>query len=65
MAGLVAFSVRFFSGLAGLLLRRIESRRGVTNRVLGEVHGDVIQIGTVRGDLTIHCSCDGCAGEPE
>ena len=57
MAGLVAFSVRLFLGLAGLLLRKLEG--GVSNRVSGEVRGDVIQIGTVHGDLTIHsCKCE-------
>lgn len=59
MAGLVAFSVRLFLGLADLLLRRLDGRRGSTNRVSGEVHGDVIQIGTVHGDLTIR-SCSSC-----
>ncbi|MEU0885388.1 hypothetical protein ABZ345_42950 [Lentzea sp. NPDC005914] len=59
VAGLIAFSLRFFLGLAGLLLRRLEDRAGVTNRVSGEVRGNVVQIGTVQGDLTI-CECSGC-----
>jgi hypothetical protein len=58
VAGLVAFSVRFFSGLAGLLLRRLGGR--VANRVTGEVHGDLIQVDTVHGDLTIHQACRRC-----
>lgn len=55
VAGLVAFSVRLFLGLAGLLLRKLEG--GVSNRVSGEVRGDVVQIGAVHGDLTIRSCC--------
>ncbi|KJK42977.1 hypothetical protein UK23_34945 [Lentzea aerocolonigenes] len=58
--GLLAFSLRLFLGLAGLLLRRLEG--GVSNRVSGEVHGDVIQVGTVHGDLTIR-TCAGCGAD--
>lgn len=61
VAGLTAFSVRFFLGLAGFLLRKLDSA-GVSNRVSGEVRGDVIQIGTVHGDLTI-CSCSRCGDD--
>ncbi len=61
VVGLAAFSVRFFLGLAGLLLRRLDGR-GVSNRVSGEVRGDVIQIGTVHGDLTIH-TCSNCGDD--
>ncbi|HEX8866642.1 MAG TPA: hypothetical protein VF821_13385 [Lentzea sp.] len=57
LAGLIAFSLRFFLGLAGLLLHRLDSRTRVSNRVSGEVRGDVIQIGVVHGDVTI---CSGC-----
>ncbi|WP_143116290.1 hypothetical protein [Lentzea xinjiangensis] len=61
-AGLVAFSVRFSTGLARLLLRRLDSRSDVTNQATCEVHGDVIQIGVVHGDLTIHQTCRRCRG---
>jgi hypothetical protein len=59
VAGLIAFSLRFFLGLAALLLRRLDGRASVSNRVSGEVSGEVIQIGTVHGDLTIR-SCSSC-----
>jgi hypothetical protein len=61
VAGLTAFSVRLFLGLAGLMLRKLDSA-GVSNRVSGEVRGNVIQIGEVRGDLTI-CSCSRCGDD--
>jgi len=56
--GLVAFSVRFFSGLADLLLRRLGGSG--TNQATGEVHGDLIQVDTIHGDLTIHRTCRRC-----
>ncbi|WNV82565.1 hypothetical protein [Umezawaea sp. Da 62-37] len=60
--GLATFFVRFFFGLAGTLIRILDGRVGdppqgrALNQASGDVRGNVVQVGVIRGDVTIYGS---------